>query len=457
MLKQKHLAVLVAAMLVPTFVFAQSADRLDALVAQIEALKTEIANIKKAQSAAAMQAAAQAPAASASDKKNTVKIGTNAEVTLYGRIMAQVENVKVSNNAVTAENLTKNRVAAHNSNFGVKGEVDVGGGNAAFFQIEQRAPIDGTSDSSTIANRNSGVGFKGAWGTALVGRWNTPYKDQTIKMDPFSETTLAANTFVMGQVSQLGEDDIFHARMANTVQYWTPKINGFSGKIFFTANEQKSTTRNPFTTSLTLDYDQGPLFAVLGYETHRDADEFKAITAATGLAAATGKDKGVHLGGGYRFSNGTTLTALWEKLSFHSDAVVGLAAQDMSRNAWFLGASHKFANQFSLRGGYGKAGNQTGTNNMDGGNANTGAKGFYAMVGYSLNGWKALDRTEIFAQYVNFKNDSNASYILTNNDTSRGTDGAPAGEGGLDMVKAGAGRWSGAHYNALTLGAMTYF
>ncbi|MCX7164622.1 MAG: porin [Rhodocyclales bacterium] len=248
-------------------------------------------------------------------------------------------------------------------------------------------------------------------------------------------------------MSQLGDDDIFHARLPNTIQYWTPKVNGFSGKVFLTANEEKSTTRNPYTTSLTLDYDQGPLFAVLGYETHKDADSFSVVTGA--VAGATGKDKGVHLGGGYRFSNGTTITGLVEKLTFHSDALTGWAAQDMSRNAWFLGASHKF-NQVSLRGGYGKAGNQTGVNNMDGGNSQTGAKGFYAMVGYSLNGWKALDKTEIFAQYIRLNNDRNASYIVTNSDTN-------AGAGGLNMTKAGANRWAGANFNALTFGVMTYF
>ncbi|MCX7168088.1 MAG: porin [Rhodocyclales bacterium] len=446
MMKQKHLAVIVGAMLAPTFALAQSADRVDALIAQVQAMNAkvqamnaEIASLKAAQSAPA----AQASGVSASDKKNTVKIGTNAEVTLYGRVMAQVENVKVSNNwagTSTDHNLTKNRVSAHNSNIGFKGEMDVGNGTAAFFQIEQRAPIDGTADSS-FANRNSGVGFKGPWGTALVGRWNTPYKDQTIKVDPFNETTLAANTFVMGQVSQLGDDDIFHARLPNTIQYWTPKVNGFSGKVFFTANEEKTTTTNPYTTSLTLDYDQGPLFALVGYETHKDSG---ALTAT-----ATGKDKGMHVGGGYRFSQGTTISAIWEKLSFHSDAIVGTAAADMSRNAWFLGASHKF-NQVSLRGGYGRAGNQSGTNAMLGGNSETGAKGFYGIVGYALNGWKALDKTEVFAQYVRLNNDRNASYIVTNSDTN-------AGAGGLNMTKAGANRWAGATFNAMTLGVMTYF
>ncbi|MCX7164623.1 MAG: porin [Rhodocyclales bacterium] len=181
MMKQKHLAVIVGAMLAPAFAFAQSADRLDALVAQIEALKTEIANIKKTQTAQAAQAA-QAPAVSASDKKNTIKLGTDAEVTIYGRIMAQAENVKVSNNwagTSTDHNLTKNRVSAHNSNIGFKGEMPVGGGTSAFFQIEQRAPIDGTADSS-FANRNSGVGFKGPWGTALMGRWNRCRNSETM-------------------------------------------------------------------------------------------------------------------------------------------------------------------------------------------------------------------------------------------------------------------------------------
>ncbi|MCX7150119.1 MAG: porin [Rhodocyclales bacterium] len=435
-MKQKHLAVIVGAMLVPTFAFAQSADRLDALVAQIEALKTEIANIKKAQSAAAAQAPAQAPAVSASDKKNTVKIGTNAEVTLYGRVMAQVENIKVTDSATAADNLSKSRVGAHNTNIGVKGELDVGGGNAAIFQMEQRVSINGSNGPARgFADRNSGVGFKGDWGTVRVGRWNTPYKDQTIKVDPFNETTLAANTFVMGQVSSLGGDDIFHARQSNSIQYWSPKVNGFSGKAYFTTNTSKTTTVNPYNMSLTLDYDQGPLFAFVGYETHKDSGDLTAL--------ATGNDKGVHVGGGYRIGN-TTLSVIWEKLSFHADRIGATAAADMSRNAWFLGAGHKFDNKFTLRGGYGIAGNQSGVNAIAGGNAATGAKGLYAMVGYALNGHKTADKTEIFAQYVRLNNDRNASYLLTNND----------GANGLSDTHAGS---EGAKYNVLSIGVMTYF
>jgi predicted porin len=438
MMKQKFLAVLVGALLAPSLALAQSADRLDALVAQIEALKAEVAEMKKAQSAQAVQPvqAAQAPAVSASDKKNTVKIGTNAEVTLYGRVMAQVENIKISDSATATQNLSKTRVGANNTNIGVKGELDVGGGSTAIFQMEQRVSING-SDASTrgFADRNSGVGFKGSWGQVMVGRWNTPYKDQTIKVDPFNETTLAANTFVMGQVSQLGGDGIFHPRQSNSIQYWTPKVNGFSGRAYFTTNTGKTTTTNPYNMSLTLDYDLGPLFAFAGYETHKDSG---ALTTN-----ATGRDKGVHVGGGYRFGN-TTLSAIWEKLSFHSDQLGATTASDMSRNAWFLGAGHKFDNKFTLRGGYGIAGNQSGVNAMTGGNANTGAKGLYAMLGYALNGHKEADKTEIFTQYVRLNNQSNASYLLTNNDNNNG----------LTTTKAGS---EGSKYNALTVGVMTYF
>ena len=439
----KHKTIVTAvlgAMLFPALAFAQqgpssggaSAERIDALFAQIEALKAEIINIKKAQNAPA----AQASVVSESDKKNSVKIGTNAEVTLYGRIMAQVENVQVSKSANAPDNLTKNRVAAHNSNIGFKGTLDVGSGNAAFFQIEQRVPLDG-SGSNGFADRNSGVGFKGPWGTVFMGKWNTPYKDQTIKVDPFNETTIASNTFVMGQVSQLGEDDIFHARQKNAIQYWTPKVNGFSGKFHITANEGKTQTTNPYNMSLGLDYDQGPLFALFGYETHKDSGDL--------TGGATGLDKGMHVGGGYRFG-GTTITGLWEKLSFHADKLGTTPAADMERNAWFLGASHKF-NQIVLRGGYGQAGNQSGRNAMAGGNSETGAKGYYFGVGYAPNGFKTADKTEIYAQYVRLNNDRNASYILTNND----------GGNGLDMAKAGPDRAAGANYSGLMLGIMTYF
>lgn len=432
-----RVAAVLGALLVPVLASAQqpssaggaSAARLDALFAQVEALKAEIASLKSAQAAPA----AQASGMSASDKKNTVKIGSNAEVTLYGRLLATVENVRIQSSPVAATNLSRNRVTTSNSNLGVKGELNVGGGNALFFQMEQTVSLDGTGANS-FADRDSAVGFKGPWGRILAGKWNTPYKNQSSKVDPFDEVTIASVQFVLGQTSRDAVGD-FHRRETNTVQYWTPEFNGFIGKIHYSANEGKTTAINPYSMSLGLDYDKGPLFAFVGYETHKDSGKL--------TVGATGADKGVHLGGGYRFG-ASTVTLAVENLKYQSNVFGATAASDLSRNAWFLGASHKF-NQVVLRGGYGHAGDQSGSNAAAG--PGTGVRAYFVGAGYALNGFKAFDRTEIFANYARVDNDSNATYGVGNN---------PAANG-LDMVKTGAGRTAGAKLSGVMIGVRSFF
>jgi len=48
------------------------------------------------------------------------------------------------------------------------------------WQIESGVQFDGNTVANTIASRNSHVGLKGPWGTALVGQWDTPYKWATL-------------------------------------------------------------------------------------------------------------------------------------------------------------------------------------------------------------------------------------------------------------------------------------
>jgi predicted porin len=433
-------AAVLGAMLSPVLALAQqapssgsaSADRLDALYAQVEALRAEIASLKAAQQTAPGAPSVQASGISASDRKNAVRIGSNAEVSLYGRLLATVENVQLKDSPVATTNLSRNRVTTSNSNIGVRGELDLGGGNALFFQAEQTVSLDGTG-TNTFADRDSGVGFKGSWGRVLAGKWNTPYKNQSIKVDPFDEVTIASEQFVLGQTSRDAVGD-FHRRESNAIQYWTPSFKGMSGKLHYSANEGKTSTTNPYSLSLGLDYDKGPLFAFVGYETHKDSGKL--------TAGATGIDKGTHVGGGYRF-DATTVSLAWEQLKYQSDALGATATNDLSRNAWFLGATHKF-NRVILRGAYGSAGNQTGSNSAAG--PNTGARAYFVGVGYALNGFDAFDRTEIFANYTHVGNDSDATYGVGNNPTANG----------LDMVKTGA-RTAGAAINGAMIGVRSFF
>jgi hypothetical protein len=74
--------------------------------------------------------------------------------------------------------------------------------------------------------------------------------------------TIASEQNVLGQMSTTPSGD-FHPRFSNSIQYWTPKLAGFSGRLDYSANEGKTDTVNPSGLSGALYYDQGPFYAVL--------------------------------------------------------------------------------------------------------------------------------------------------------------------------------------------------
>src|SRR5712691_2334428 len=69
-------------------------------------------------------------------------------------------------------------VANGASNYGLRGRENVGGGLSAWFQIEQNAPLERSSNQAIKpASRNSAVGIQGGFGNVFVGQWTTPWAD----------------------------------------------------------------------------------------------------------------------------------------------------------------------------------------------------------------------------------------------------------------------------------------
>lgn len=134
-------------------------------------------------------------------------------VMLYGRAYLMVESVEADGG--TAPVARHNRVSDRNSILGVRGSEDLGGGLQAFFQLETLFPSDVAATS--FANRNSGLGLRGAWGSVLVGRWDTAFKvAHAAAADPFGDLSLADVTGAT--LNQLN----FSRRENNTLQYWSP-------------------------------------------------------------------------------------------------------------------------------------------------------------------------------------------------------------------------------------------
>jgi len=176
------------------------------------------------------------------------------------------------------------------SRLGVKGSEDLGGGLKAIYQIELGINPNDTnnnvlSNSDSITYRNTFVGLAGGWGTALMGRHDTPLKISTGKLDLFADTMADMNGTV-------GFRDL---RADNVVAYISPSFSGFtfagaivpSGGATGGVNPSVSYTIDPITgrlvttneTGLNLEedsiagayslagiYSNGPFYASVAYE-----------------------------------------------------------------------------------------------------------------------------------------------------------------------------------------------
>jgi predicted porin len=106
---------------------------------------------------------------------------------------------------------------------GVKGSEDLGGGLKAIYQVELGINLNDTNSNvlnngDAITYRNTFVGLAGGFGTALVGRHDTPLKISTGKLDLFADTMADYNGTV-------GFRDL---RADNVVAYISPSFSGFT-------------------------------------------------------------------------------------------------------------------------------------------------------------------------------------------------------------------------------------
>jgi predicted porin len=181
-------------------------------------------------------------------------------VTLYGRIYAMFESVEAKGGATPVTR--RERVADQSSYLGVRGKEDLGGGLNAIFQLETGFKPD--QNDTTFAARNSGVGLEGAWGSIIMGRWDTPMKTTAGAIDVYGDNTIAGYTGVMQDQTN------FDRRDQNVVQYWSPSFAGIAIRLMGTANENRTATTNPRDYGASITYTRGPLYLMYAYEEHKD-------------------------------------------------------------------------------------------------------------------------------------------------------------------------------------------
>lgn len=312
----------------------------------------------------------------------------NSNVTVYGKINADFETIQNDKAAISSIN----QVQSNASRFGLKGSEDLGDGLGAIWQLEVQVDPAGNggagANSPFNGTRNSNVGLKGNFGTVFLGNWDTPYKTTHNKVELFDNATSFTATKLIGNAKGLtASAQNFNTRQAQDIQYWTPNLSGFEGKVSYTpGTTQTGATAKQSRLSLSGTYENDMLYGALGYEN-------RAANTANAVA-----DTATRLVGAYKI-DGSQIGLTYEHLSVASAAGVTAAS---TQSNWELSGNYKFGNS-SLGAFYAVNGNLGAT-------ANSGAKMATLRYGYNFS-----KRTELFAAYTSLKNDTGANYSLNTN------------------------------------------
>src|SRR5258708_20092655 len=190
-------------------------------------------------------------------------------VTLYGRVNGRLESVESAGPTAATTQVRRNRVQDQASLLGVRGTEDLGGGLKAFFQLETAFKPD--QNDTTFAARNSAVGLQGAWGSLLMGRWDTPYKVVSTAIDPLGDVTLGGFSAAMNGSGLRNEFQSFDRRDQNVIQYWSPTWGGLAFRLHHSVNEGRTATLNPKNSSASITYTGGPIYVGYAYREKKSA------------------------------------------------------------------------------------------------------------------------------------------------------------------------------------------
>jgi predicted porin len=341
----------------------------------------------------------------------------SGNVDIYGVIGMSLDSVSNGNGPTPAMQGTHvNKVSSNASRLGFRGGEDLGSGLSAIWQIESLVNIDGTS-TSTFATRNSYLGMKSEdMGTLLLGRYDTPYKFSTRKLDAFG-LSLADNRSLMGGVAGKSAWMQFDGRRSDTVVYKSPVLGGFSAAAAYAAGAETSSLASQTkgsAWSLAGMYKMNALYGSLAYEIHKIGSAGTGTLAggAAGAFAGTGtRESAWKLGLGYKLDS-FRMGFAYEKTSDNLGgngaaapvAACTAAGQDCyGHSAWYLSGNYSFGGD-ALKLAYGRAGNLAGA--VAGGD--TSARQF--SLGYDHNLSK---RTMLFAFYTKLNNGSGINYGLS--------------------------------------------
>jgi len=371
-----------------------------------------------------------------------------SNVTISGRMSVGVESMSgggaaaaIPGSGGSTSYASRFRAIDNNSNIRFAGEEALGGGNSAWFQIESAVGttnnvgttggLYGTTTSTGVGTRNTAVGLKGGWGTALIGKWDVHYQSMAAIDANGLTGGLAVNTNSINLLNSInGAAVIGSGRDNNLMAYISPNWNGFSFLLGYTTVGQsdapglakkdggwqfKPTYSNgPLDVayshlSVTAAAAQAPGAGVAVCINNTTGTVTVAATCAAGTtqlvgsAANTGNGVDVRAdraGIAYAFPMGFKVGLIWDKSKMTNN--MGVAGSTwMERSAWALPMSyttgaHKVSFTYA----------ETNDTNTDAGSLND-SSAKMAMLGYE---YSLSKRTIVGVAYTQLNNGTAGKY-----------------------------------------------
>jgi predicted porin len=297
-------------------------------------------------------------------------------VQIYGLLDFSANYNKFDDATGGGGDVSKGELYSSASRLGLRGREALGAGLNAWFQAEigvqpfRPDPNASSQGNNMFGGRDSAIGLEGGWGTVVAGIWGSPYKvanlaswnlgtygivshyGMVMNGGDSTGTEVSPNCANEGRAADGTATQIcgngvmveagataFGRRLSNTVQYWTPTIGGFQGRIATQLGGLKSpdgaaTPTDPSLWAFSLSWTGGPFTVALAHERH---DEFRA----TGTAGAPVPTDTAWMVGGKWVSGPFSIGAAWERLDYESTSVAG---NEFKRDNMIINGAFRLAN-----------------------------------------------------------------------------------------------------------------
>lgn len=388
----------------------------------------------------------------------------NSDWSIYGWQSVSYE-FRTADDANAGSDRSTQQYNDNASNIGFMASIDTGmsmGGQSvnAIFKCEQFT-FRNRNTGTGFCNRNSELGLQGSFGHIMLGQWLLPANEIIAQwIDPFYDHDMNSHANLFGNMgygalyynggfgqhaSGVGAGDsfastnqAFNRRQEEIVQYWTPNIGGFQGRIatsnsngtasgsdiLVTDSNGSTSEVDPRIWSMGVAYENtmasgDNIWFAVAYELH---DEWAAVD----YGCSDSKDESFRLAGRYihQWSGGsfTRISVAWENLQYdwedcaggtylaNSAAASALGANannlDVEKDTWLVSGVHNFGNGFDFRFMYTDSGEldcDTCTDDSD-----TDANNLMLGVFYNTPAG-----TEFRLTYNQLNNEDNAQYDYT--------------------------------------------